>query len=126
MKNKIYKQWWFWLIVLIILAFLITTLTPHTISSNKNTTQNVNVEIPKEIYCEADEDCVITLYSYNCCPLYCAEQVVNKEELEKRKEWTANNCKPEDKIDCPIADCSTIQENPTCENNICISKIIRK
>jgi len=75
-----------------------------------------------EISCNKDKDCVITSYTYDCCGDPCGGAIINRQTFEKRKQWTIDNCKPEDYAKCPQVNCKDVNEKAICGNNKCIRK----
>lgn len=70
--------------------------------------------------CEKDEDCVLTSYTYTCCGASCGGVLINKQELEKRKEWKSANCTDEDYDKCPRVSCMLVNEKAVCQNSECV------
>lgn len=83
-------------------------------------------ESPKEspLSCNKDEDCVITSYTYECCGAPCGGAIINKQEFEKRKQWTVTYCMQADYDKCPSVNCEFVNEKAVCQNSKCIRVVI--
>ena len=74
-----------------------------------------------ETFCNIDNDCVVTSYTYDCCGAPCGGAIINRQTFEKRKQWTIDNCTPLGYEKCPSVDCELVEEKAVCENNKCVS-----
>ena len=75
-----------------------------------------------ETFCNIDNDCVVTSYTYDCCGAPCGGAIINRQTFEKRKQWTIDNCTPLGYEKCPSVDCELVEEKAVCENNKCVRK----
>mgnify|MGYP001616873326 CR=1 FL=1 len=82
------------------------------------------IEVKDETFCNKDEDCVITSYTYECCGAPCGGAIINKQAFEKREQWTISHCTSEDYDKCPQVNCFFVNETAVCENNKCVKKIL--
>ncbi len=72
-----------------------------------------------ETFCNKDDDCVITGYTYDCCGASCSGVIINKQAFEKRRQWTISHCTSEDYEKCPLVNCESVDEKAICKNNKC-------
>lgn len=76
MKNKFYKNWWLWVLIILLLigTFFILDF------DKKVTEKYIQNEINEANYCESDSDCGLVTNSK--CPFGCYIYV-NKNEVDK-------------------------------------------
>lgn len=82
-----------------------------------------------EYACQTDDDCIIAKYKKEaCCPYPCgSEEVINKEEQERRSNWRSTSQTCEDRCLLVGMPCAKPEETtiPFCDNNICKGSTIR-
>lgn len=107
MKNKFYKNWWFWIIaiLLIIAVFFIFNF------DRKVTEKYIGSEIEKANYCETDSDCGLVTNS-KCpfgCYIYVNEDEVNRIEnlLEGYESQCIYGCVQNKGVECVDNKCET-------------------